>query len=240
MVNKNVKALTAALRSGEYKQTIGRLRENGCYCVAGVAADVWAKAHGEVWYQDTLEYDCVAGASISMPDAAAEWYGFGSLRGEYVTAEGEERSLIQDNDDQMLTFDQLADIIESEPAGLFAEPEPVQLLIDALRGGDYTQGCGALRNHGCHCVMGVAADIWHKTTGEGEWTPSFYDRIEGTSTCLPEAARDWFGFRTVFGDYGPRDEDGYSRDSLICDNDGGKTFAQLADIIESKPEGLFV
>lgn len=52
-----------------------------------------------------------------------------------------------------------------------------------------------------------------------------------TSTLLPEKVRRWVGLNDASGEF----ENG----SLVELNDNGKTFQEIADIIESEPAGLF-
>lgn len=51
------------------------------------------------------------------------------------------------------------------------------------------------------------------------------------TAVLPTKVRDWAGLTTSQGDY--------RHTALTKQNDDGKTFKQIAKIIESKPEGLF-
>lgn len=52
---------------------------------------------------------------------------------------------------------------------------------------------------------------------------------------LPRQVMEWLGLMTEEGMYDDPDGD----DSLIGHNDSGDTFKQIANIIESAPEGLF-
>jgi hypothetical protein len=54
---------------------------------------------------------------------------------------------------------------------------------------------------------------------------------------LPHKVKNYFGLQYVDGAYGVRDGSG---PSLAQKNDYGSTFDEIADIIESKPVGLFV
>jgi hypothetical protein len=123
-----------------------------------------------------------------------------------------------------------------------ATPEQIELRkkwVSALRSGEYRQGRGALVDDLdgplSHCCLGVACDVMgiplvrqaggclqyvDPDDGIGEWgwlTPSVMRRL---------------GLRTSLG--------GISGDRTLAKlNDEGKSFSEIADIIESEPEGLF-
>ena len=133
-------------------------------------------------------------------------------------------------------------------------------LVEALRSGEYTQVGGKLEgpsegfddegnvNYGPvgNCCLGVACRVAMKdglvldtvvhVDGNTRFSVPDTDNgyNTGSSSSLFPAVMEWYGFDTETGAYG---EDG---DSLINDNDEcGFTFEQIADIIESEPEGLF-
>lgn len=105
-----IKEVTTALRSGEYKQNIGRLHDvaNDSFCVMGVAEDVagtqWdAEGHDEAGFQATT---CVRAAQMM-----GEWGRFiftATKRATFVVSE------LQDaNDTLNETLPQLADRIDT-------------------------------------------------------------------------------------------------------------------------------
>jgi len=110
--------LAEALRSGEYKQGAGFLSRDGKYCCLGVACEVAIKSglsvevvidtgiSPKVWYDNEAHY---------LPKSVQKFFGFTSPYGEY----GPGRSLPGDNDTRGLTFSEIADLIESNPEGLF-------------------------------------------------------------------------------------------------------------------------
>jgi hypothetical protein len=123
-------------------------------------------------------------------------------------------------------------------------PEPlstaVQQWIAALRSGKYTQGKNYLNADGSLCCLGVACEIFKDelnlnitttTTIDIDKEVTRYNRFYGV---LPQIVSDHLGLSTCYGSLSKHD---YS--SLYSMNDNGKTFAEIADIIESKPEGLF-
>jgi hypothetical protein len=114
--------------------------------------------------------------------------------------------------------------------------------ITALRSGGYTQGTASLHSSNGFCCLGVAAkefltddvvvteDIDEYDNNYTTWT---YD-----TEC--EVAPEY-----VMKALGLYDENGTSRTRLtsmmLTDmNDKGKTFEQIADIIEANPENYFL
>jgi hypothetical protein len=103
--------------------------------------------------------------------------------------------------------------------------------VAALRSGDFRQGKCALLTEEGYCCLGVACAL-HIQEG---LSPA--NIVGNKATHLPEAVREWFGLRTKAGQYNtPSDA---SQTWLVNDNDYGKSFAEIANIIESEPEGLF-
>lgn len=118
--------------------------------------------------------------------------------------------------------------------------------IEALRSGDYEQTRGALaRVGGGYCCLGVACDL-AEANGvhlNVEVFPSVVDdsgmfAYSGYTALLPPSVQEWLGLRTDGGDFYYCDAyDGAG--SLAEANDEGSTFDEIANIIESEPEGLF-
>ena len=112
--------------------------------------------------------------------------------------------------------------------------------IKALRSGKYEQGHHRLRSQDIYgnklyCCLGVACDI----SGLGEWKSGenqgslYLDEV----IVLPLKVMEWLGVRTEEGAFS---ESLSEFTSLIGWNDSGCSFNEIADIIESEPEGLFV
>lgn len=109
-----------------------------------------------------------------------------------------------------------------------------KIWIEALRSTEYKQGVGGLHpSEGKFCCLGVACDKYKEITGQGEWLSDrtfIINRISRISS-LPVDVRDWLGLADI---------DGAFADGCLADiNDDGASFEQIADIIESEPEGLF-
>lgn len=115
-----------ALRSGEYKQGRGALRNFGdYYCCLRVACDIAMKDGIELKitksdHRDCYEYD---GMIEFLPDKVVYYYGLRSDTGIYdgIADDYDNNSLTRDNDNFCLSFNAIADIIESEPKGLIKD-----------------------------------------------------------------------------------------------------------------------
>ena len=115
MLNENVKKWVAALRLGKYRRTTGMLHRRGSgYCCLGVACEVYIQ-HGGVLTkaigEGAVTYDGERGI---LPVAVKNWLG---LRDAYSSYN--DGSLASQNDSWGMTFARIADLIESEPDGLF-------------------------------------------------------------------------------------------------------------------------
>lgn len=105
-----------ALRSGEYEQGFYALRKNGCFCAAGVLTDLaaqrgiveWVPSRKERWgikVEEIVE-DCI------LVPRVATWAGVQELYGDVLFSNRKWDTLIALNDDEKLTFAQIADIVE--------------------------------------------------------------------------------------------------------------------------------
>jgi hypothetical protein len=116
----------AALRSGDYKQGKGFLRTKGKgkqadkFCCLGVLCELAVKAkviNPPDIDSNTFNYGAyIYGGSIDiLPNSVTEWAG---LQDSAALFHGEEESLATINDAGK-RFSTIANIIESEPEGLF-------------------------------------------------------------------------------------------------------------------------
>ena len=92
--------------------------------------------------------------------------------------------------------------------------------VKALRSGEYAQGTGCLVEDGRFCCLGVLCDI--SETNKREW---------GSFAGLPHSVKDWAGMSSIFGHFG-------ISTCLSELNDSGKTFIDIADVIEKEWEKL--
>jgi hypothetical protein len=117
------------------------------------------------------------------------------------------------------------------------------LLVQRLRSGEYQQARNTLHDDSGFCCLGVACDVFRIEAKEGSWKDhgdiGYRFTISGTSNYqdMPEPVRQWYGFTSATGSYRTHD---LILKTLSNDNDFGQSFAQIADIIESEPENLFL
>ena len=122
-MNQDVKQKwITALRSGEYKQTCGRLRKGDSYCCLGVLTDLYDKdkdINCHAWYEEDGQYGYESdGGTVeaTLPESVMKWADLDDPNprvredrmGEPLT------SLAYLNDNDGLDFNQLADIIEKQ------------------------------------------------------------------------------------------------------------------------------
>lgn len=124
-MNENAKAWIEALRSGKFEQTQGWLRNHEGYCCLGVACELALEAGiiEESYFDDNSEYASYDGEDTELPEVVAEWLGLTNPAGRYEPEtpdpDVECWGLTWDND-KGKTFDEIADIIENQPPGLFS------------------------------------------------------------------------------------------------------------------------
>lgn len=100
--------------------------------------------------------------------------------------------------------------------------------VRALRSGEYKQTTGCLRSsQDGYCCLGVLCDIYSKELGI-PWERGkvrFYQFL-GCATSLPTEVTEWAGRANV----------GFSfRNGYLAElNDNGRTFEEIADVIEAK------
>jgi len=112
--------------------------------------------------------------------------------------------------------------------------------VKALRSGKYKQCSGVLTELNgqnepvAHCCLGVACDLFLKSGGKLKTKDArgvrHYEHLSGE---LPEPVMKWLGLA---------DSEGRCtrQKSLVNKNDTGTSFSDIAKIIESMPQGLFV
>lgn len=120
-------AWVEALRSGVYKQGKNYLHEGDTYCCLGVACELY-RLHesGPDWADenadDDLEETSYMGEAEILPLRVMDWLGLGDECGCHVVSKVQGRSLSGLND-QGNTFEEIADVIEAAPDGLFTTKE---------------------------------------------------------------------------------------------------------------------
>lgn len=111
-INENAKKWVAALRSGEYKQTQEILQNIYGFCCLGVACSVYEKETGTNLKKRSS--GTIYGTDLSEQPSVMEWLDIRSDCGHFIGG-----NLVNLNDSKGYNFNQLADIIESNPEGLF-------------------------------------------------------------------------------------------------------------------------
>lgn len=111
-MNPTVKALwVAALRSGQYKQGVGRLRSaRNEFCCLGVLCNLHAQAHPEIAKTQT-DPERYLGSCYYMPEAVAEWSGLYTHMNVEIN---NVRGTLAYHNDRGVPFAQIADAIEAQ------------------------------------------------------------------------------------------------------------------------------
>lgn len=118
--------------------------------------------------------------------------------------------------------------------------EARRLWVEALRSGEYEQGVQNLKRVvggvECFCCLGLGCQLFNEHEPEHAVSveligDTYY--FDSCSASMPEIVVRWLGLNGHWGN-----ADFY--ESLAYHNDEGATFSEIADIIESAPEGLFV
>jgi len=114
----------AALRSDEYKQTKGVLRDTYGYCCLGVLCDLYGKEHDVPWsmHPQTPGMRVFDGETTTLPESVRLWAGLGSSLGEQVEFEVDDDSelgvhteaLPEINDAWGKSFNEIANLIEEQ------------------------------------------------------------------------------------------------------------------------------
>jgi hypothetical protein len=113
-----------------------------------------------------------------------------------------------------------------------------KLWIETLRTGNYKQGKTFLNSDNHFCCLGVACELFF--TGKRENSTSGIAYIEPqdrSGGCVCDAPPSIIESLGLYGRYGQTRSGGI--DSLANLNDMGKTFNEIADIIEADPSVYF-
>jgi hypothetical protein len=106
-----------------------------------------------------------------------------------------------------------------------------QKWVDALKSGDYQQTRAALKDQSGFCCLGVLCDLYSKETGE-DWVQDGRNyRFFENDKFPPIAVCDWAGFVNTSN---PKVEYGEERLPLTDLNDTGKSFKEIAAIIQEQ------
>lgn len=110
--------------------------------------------------------------------------------------------------------------------------------VAALRSGKYQQGRKALNHYDVFCCLGVACTIYQEEVGDLyiELSSAGYYYYNSSHLLLPGLVQDWLNLKDPFGGYIEGDR---TTDLTSLNDIRGYNFNQIADLIESEPEGLF-
>lgn len=116
------------LRSGKFTQTTGSLFRDGGRCCLGVACATYERVTGDKIltsrknedgdhiFKDGNDFE----AGI-LPRVVKDWLGLASPSGEYRDERNHFQCLTEDNDERGFTFNDIADLVESNPKGLLKD-----------------------------------------------------------------------------------------------------------------------
>lgn len=114
-LNPNAKLWVEALRSGKYKQDKGFLQTQEGYCCLGVACMLYEKQTSERFSRGG---EIIRGGRLDGEFAKVrEWLQLKESHGGYCICNI--RQSLANLNDAGETFEEIADIIESQPKGLF-------------------------------------------------------------------------------------------------------------------------
>lgn len=117
MKEDKAKLLVAALRSGEYTQTGGKLRTKFGFCCLGVACDLYQKEVGGIWDGSKFTVTDSDSNWAYLPDAVKEWFGCENNNPKFVNEDGIVNHPANMNDEGK-TFAEIANFIEANWEGL--------------------------------------------------------------------------------------------------------------------------
>jgi hypothetical protein len=116
-----------------------------------------------------------------------------------------------------------------------SKEEARKLWVSALRSGDFNQCEGVLQSGNSYCCLGVACVVAEKNGVSINRKGGSINRkggsIKGGHLGIQPDVQKWMGLKDDCGGH----QGGY----LSGINDEGATFAEIADLIESNPKGLF-
>ena len=109
----------AALRSGDYRQVRGLLRQKNSFCCLGIACDIsglgkWKSGLVSMAY-NTDDNNELSRVGV-LPDSVQDYYGLSTKTGRHHINTA--NTSLSGMNDRGLTFNDIADLIENEPEGL--------------------------------------------------------------------------------------------------------------------------
>lgn len=122
-MNDNAKKWVEALRSGQYSQVRSYLHTEKGYCCLGIACELYQEEIGDL----TIEMDKAGLTRYNshdsvLPQKVRKWLGLKGTTGGYTKYDDHllhDYHSLSGANDQGASFEDIADIIESQPKGLF-------------------------------------------------------------------------------------------------------------------------
>jgi hypothetical protein len=113
-----------------------------------------------------------------------------------------------------------------------ANKENMLKFVEALESGEFKQTKGVLRKDDCHCALGVACELYARSTGKAKWgkdddnsTYEFKTDHWSLSYTVPPVIWKFLGLS------------GFEVDEIVEMNDGKedqKTFSEIAKVLRDK------
>ena len=103
-----------ALRSNEYTQGKNYLNCGDKYCCLGVLTDLYVKETGQEWKKYHTDLKSFENKTCVLPKVVVDWAGLTKDVGDDVIVNDYPSSLVGCNDGLELSFNQIADLIESQ------------------------------------------------------------------------------------------------------------------------------
>jgi hypothetical protein len=113
--------------------------------------------------------------------------------------------------------------------------ENQKLWVKELREGGHKQAKGSLQNSEGYCCLGVACLAYEKATGKKVYRGGLNNFLTGGGLDNYCEVIEWLSLRSPLG---CSLDDNIPALSTLNDNHG-KSFAEIADLIETKPENIF-
>lgn len=121
-LNANAKLWVKALRSGKYKPTKGCLSKGDRDCCLGVACKVYQEIKQDLMLSiDAGGYTTYDFDIRFLPEKVRKFFGLQTVHGDFISKNNRKTNLGRINDFSKKSFKYIADVIESQPKGLFEE-----------------------------------------------------------------------------------------------------------------------
>jgi hypothetical protein len=110
----------------------------------------------------------------------------------------------------------------------------MKLVIKALRSGEYKQTTQALQDKDGYCCLGVMCAVYEGVTGNFLRRDGFSGELYGGELDDQEGVQEWVGLNCGGG------TSRYRLSLAELNDNEGYNFSEIADFIESEPQGLLV